>query len=238
VPGRGVKKLIGRKKIVEALVSLAGQGETVLVHGPRGIGKSAILAEVARKIRAAGKPCKVWPQTEAFGDVVLGLAEVYPDVQVVGRNHRQLRNAFRLAIEADPGVLILDHFTGTGTAMKGFLRHLRRSGLGILIAAEVDHPRDRARLRHMMLSPWEVPVPPLPPKHLRIAFDDALRDFALPHPLDEAGTIALLGMTRGRPGWIRSALERLSVPRYWSNGKVLVDLLEIDVTIEISESNP
>jgi len=231
-----VKKVIGRTTIVERLFSLACQGEMVLVYGPRGIGKSAVLAEVARKVRAVGKPCAVWPETETFRDVVLGLAEVYPEFLVEGRNHRQLRNAFRLAIEADPGVLGLDHFTSAGTAMKGFLLHLRRSGLGILITAEVDHPRDRARLRGMGLTHWEVQVPPLLPQHLRVIFEEARRDFTLPHPLAEEGILALLEMTRGHPGWIRSILERLSAPRYWSNGKVLGDLLEIDVAIEASGS--
>jgi hypothetical protein len=233
-----VKKALGRKRIVETLASLACRGDTVLVYGPLGIGKTAILAAVARKVKASGKPYEVWPKTETFRDVVLGLAETYPEVQVYGWNHRQLRNAFRLAIEAEPGILLLDHFAGVGTAMKGFLRYLRLSGLGILIAAEVEHPRDHARLRDMRLTHCEVEVPPLPAPYLRVLFEDALRRTTLPHPLDEEALVVHIEKARGRPGWIPRILRRLSDPRYWSGGKALADLIEIDVAIECSGTAP
>jgi len=228
----------GRKKIIDLLASLASGGETVLVYGPRGIGKSTIISQVARKVRAAGRPCAVWPETEMFRDVVFGLSEIYPHVQIEGKNHRQLRNAFRLSIEAEPGVLLLDHFREAGTALKGFLRYLRHSGLGILIAADADHARDHHRLRRARLTHREVAVPPLTIPLLRKVFQDALGPIQLPHVLDESSLLAVLETARGRPGMIQPIIHRLASPRYWSNGEVLPDLLGVDVAMDAFQWAP
>jgi len=58
--------------------ALALSGETVMVYGPLGIGKTAILGELARRAEQAGRPCAICPRTERLSDVTEALVRCYP----------------------------------------------------------------------------------------------------------------------------------------------------------------
>lgn len=221
--------------MVDELAALACDGDTVLVFGPLGIGKSSILSEAVRCMRRRGTPCGFSERTTTFQDIVRGLEGAYPGIEAHGRKHRQLRYRLRLSIESRRGVLVLDHLSSVGTAAKGLLRYARGLRLGILIGADIENPRDHAWLRSLRLSHREFRVPPLPDRYLETVFDTALSAIVLPHPLDEAASSSIVEKAQGRPGWIVRMARRLEEERYWSHGRVLVDLLGIDVAVETME---
>ena len=223
--------LIGRTALLADLSAQVAAGNTVLIHGPWGIGKSALLAELHRSWRARGRPCGLAPQTRVLGDVTLALAEAYPKVTSTGRSQRQLRSALRMAVESNPGVLLLDHVAARGTALKGFLRSLQGTGLGVLLAVDVEDRQDRERVRALALAYREVEVPPLPPRHLRLLLDSGLAD--IPHRLADLDRKALLELAAGRPGWVHDMVRRLAAPHYWGGQKVLIELLRCDVSLEV-----
>lgn len=223
--------LLGRAPLVDALWRSLGEGHTVLVHGPVGIGKTALVAALATRARRASRPCGHAPKTEALGDVTQALADAYPDTE--GATQRQLRGRLRLAVERKPGLLLLDHVTAAGTATKGFLKSLRGMGLGVLIAGDVEHPRDHARLREFGLAYREIEVPPLTARHL-VQILERLWVGRAPLHADDAA--ALVRAAQGRPGWLVTAAECLAERRYWSaDRRVHLTLLAAEVAIATAQ---
>ncbi|HZS41775.1 MAG TPA: ATP-binding protein [Polyangia bacterium] len=220
--------LLGRTTLIASLWERARDGQTVLLHGPVGSGKTAILDELRRRAARLDVPCGISPQTATLGDLTRALTQAYPVVDPTGRTQRRLRSGLRLAIAARPGVLLLDHVVAAGAAVKGFLRSLRGTGLGVVLAGDVEHPRDHARLRALGLAYREIAIPPLDGRYCaRLLADGA---HAL---LVEGDRIALVRMAEGRPGWALAIARRLSDERYWSGDRVRLELLRADVSIAL-----
>jgi hypothetical protein len=226
-----VNAVLGRESLVESLIDLALDGKTVLLLGPVGIGKTTVLGELARRARESGRPCGVSHRTDALGDLTRALSTAYSGLALEGRSQRAIRGGLRLEVERRPGVLVLDGLRGAGSAFKSFLRSLRGTGLGVLIAADVEHASDRRRVRTLGLASREWGIPPLPPRHLRRVLESSVCDGALPHALAEEDRKAILEAARGRPGWIVMCVERLQSPRYWDRGRVRRELLSVDVAM-------
>lgn len=228
---RAAVPVVGRAQIIDDLWQGVAAGHTILLHGPVGIGKSALLDAIAARARRARKPCARAQRTEQLADVTQALAQAYPEVAAT--TQRQLRGRLRLAVERRPGVLLLDHVGAAGTATKGFLRSLRGLGLGVLLAGDVEHPRDHQRLRDFGLAYREVAVPPLSTRSMSRVLTASLASSRPLHADDEA---ALLTAARGRPGWLIAAVERLADPRYWSDdGRVRQTLLAADLTVATAQ---
>jgi hypothetical protein len=141
----------------------------------------------------------------------------------------------RLAIERQPGVLLLDHLLDVGNAVKGYLRLLRGTGLGMVIAADVEHPRDHARVRARGLSYRELTLPPLPERYMRRLLDREIEARQITNPVSESDRRALVRVACGRPGWIARLISAASKPRYWREADLLVDLLATDVAIAVTQ---
>jgi hypothetical protein len=69
--------VLGRDEILDTVEALALSGETVLIYGPLGIGKTAILGELAHRAECAGRPCGICPRTERLADVTEALVRGY-----------------------------------------------------------------------------------------------------------------------------------------------------------------
>jgi len=230
---RDGQALVGRDDVIASLEGLAGEGQTVLVYGPVGIGKTSVLGDLARRAQRKQRPCAFCPRTEHLADVAAALARAYPDASI-GRSQRQRRSRLRLAVEANPGVLLLDDFIFVGTALKGYLRSLRGSGLGVVIAADVDQARDHARLREHGLAYRELALPPLRAALMRQLLERETARRALPWPLAEEDRDALLHVAQGRPGWIVSLVAAAVEVRYWHESRLAVDVLVADLLIKIT----
>jgi len=223
------ERLHGREKLLAQLQGAAMTGKTVLVFGPIGIGKTAILRELQRRVAAAGRPCGYASRVTALGDVTRALGDAYPEVSAHERTQRSYRASLRMAVEVRPGVLLLDHLARAGTGLRGFLRSLQGTGLGVLLAGDVEYPRDRARLRELRLAYREEEVPPLTPRQLRRVLEDGLRARTLPWPLGERDRAVLLDAAQGRPGRVVAFAERLADAQYWEDGHLRVARLTGDV---------
>jgi hypothetical protein len=121
-----------------------------------------------------------------------------------------------------------------GTATRGFLRSLRASGLGVVLAVDVEAPRDHARARAMRLTHLELEVPPFEGRLLRQLLAQQLAARTLPHELTDPDRAALVEVALGRPGWIVMLAERLADRQYWSRGHVFTELLRADVSIAVA----
>jgi hypothetical protein len=148
---------------------------------------------------------------------------------------RQRHSRVRLAIERQPGILLLDHLLDVGNAVKGYLRSLRGTGLGMVIAVDVEHPRDHARIRTRGLAYREFALPPLHGWHLRRLLERKLESQRLLTPVSESDRDALIQVARGRPGWIVRLAAAASQARYWRGDRLLIDLLATDASIAVTQ---
>jgi len=210
-----------RRRFADRLLAKALSGRTVLLLGPVGNGKTTILREVARDVRARGIPCGLAPRTATLRDVTAALAEAYPTVQGAARTQRSLRGSLRLAVDGRPGVLLLDHLVGAGTATRGYLRSLQGTGLGVVIVADMDTPRDKARVRDLRLGHDELEVPRVGGRTLMGLLDSGLGGRTLPGLLSQPDRRRLVDGARGCPGRIVLLLHVIGDPAYWRDGRPL-----------------
>jgi energy-coupling factor transporter ATP-binding protein EcfA2 len=230
-----VVALYGRKAIVDDVAALMLRGQTVLLYGPMGIGKTAILEAVRQAVEKEHRPGGFSAQTRLLSDLTAALLQAYPAVTIEGRTQRQIRSTLRLAVENNPAVLLLDHIHEAGTQFKGYLRSLRGIGLGVLFAADVEVPRDHESFRSMHLAYREMEVPPLPSRYLRRILENLLAEKSLPYPLTDADRSALLKAAHGRPGWMLMIGDLLQSADYWSCGRVHVESMQADIMIKINK---
>jgi len=217
-----------RDRVLREIETLLRAGNTVLVWGPWGIGKSTWLAALHEHARRERLPCGISPQTSSLRDVTQAFARAYPEVSLEQRSQRQIRWALRLALDAQPGLLLLDDLRKAGSALRSFLRSLRGSGLGIGIAADVEGPRDLARLRALHLAYHERAFPPL-----RGAPLHKLVSNAVPASIHAQDRRTLVRMAAGRPGWVVRIGERLRDPEYWRGDRIQLEKLRADIAVEV-----
>lgn len=174
--------LVGREQELARIGAMLDEGQVVVLYGPVGVGKSALLRALARRARQRRRPCALATRTASLGDFTGALSHAYPGVPNDG-TQRQLRGRLRMAVQSRPAVLLLDQLGHPGTAFKGAIRAMRGTGVGIVLAADVDQPRDHEQLRAMGLSHWEIELRPLHGHSMRALLQALLERRTLAHPL-------------------------------------------------------
>jgi energy-coupling factor transporter ATP-binding protein EcfA2 len=84
-------RLYGRRKVVTDLAEPLLAGRTVLLNGPMGSGKSALLEALARRMKKQRRPCGISRSTRSLSDITEALLSAYPAVPGEGRTRRQMR---------------------------------------------------------------------------------------------------------------------------------------------------
>ena len=215
------------------LLRRLGAGERVILCGPRGAGKSTLVAALQRDIECAGLPCGHCAATAHLDDITRALERAYPTIDVAAIRRRAARSRLWLAADQRPGVLLLDHVTQLNNAMVGFLRRLAGGIAGVLLVLDVDSARERQAVRPGRLGGIPRQMPPLPAATLRALWREQCTRRALPLPPSRAER-QLLRAAHGRPGWIVQCAELAAHPRYWREGQLtLLNLLCSDTEIAL-----
>jgi hypothetical protein len=230
------KGLVARRDIITALWTLLDEGVTVLLYGPVGVGKTSLIRALRERASSRRVPCGVSARTETLQDLTNALSLAYPSVDARSGTQRQIRARLRNAVEEHPGLLLLDHVGATGTAFKGALRAMRGMGLGVLLAGDVDHPRDHARLRALRLAQREVELPRLHGSAIHGVLMAAASEVAgFPFDLKDNDIRALALASEGLPGRAVSFVEALRDPGSWRSGHPRFDWLRTEAVIGAAE---
>jgi replication-associated recombination protein RarA len=230
-----MRSLIGRDRALADLWAALSDGRVVFLFGPVGIGKTSVMRALAERARRLRRPVAYAASTNGLADVTLALRDAYARDMGVAQHQRQIRGRIRMAVDRDPGVLLLDHVEFRGTAVKGFVRSIQGSGLGILLAADVDHPRDRERMRSLRLTHREYELEPLTRVQSLKVLRAALTESAPAHPVSEGITEELLRIANGRPGALHLLARKLADPTSWSDGNARLTKLRNDLVVESTE---
>jgi len=207
-------------------------GAHVVLYGPRGSGKSTLVAGIQHSLQARGMPCGLASHMNSLADLTQALARAYPDVDVSALSQRRARSKLRTASDCRRGVLLLDHVTTVGTAAIGFMRRLRGGIAGVLLVVDVEVERERQRLRAQQLGTCTLRMPlAANPLLRRLLITESERTgAALPGPRELR---YLVQAARGRPGWIMQCAQRLRQPDYWHAGALYTHVLCSDVEIAL-----
>ena len=217
--------LRGREHVIDTLLEGLCAGHRILLYGPVGVGKSAILHAIAERLRGGSRPYGLITRTGSLHDVTAALAAAYPDLDTEGLKQGTIRFALRSAVDRCAPILLLDGLVAAAAPMRTFLRILEGKGAGVLIAADVAHDRDHQRVRKMRLAYREVALPPLDTRIIR----EQLAALVRPGLVDQ-----LLPIVHGLPGRAHVAAALVQRPRYWSDGALLRSVLETDVDAEMA----
>jgi hypothetical protein len=227
--------LVGRAVILGELARLLDGGRTVLLYGPVGVGKSSVIRWLDARAEARGIPRAVALDTNTLGDLTAALVRAYPDVDVGSVTMRQARSRLRNAVERRPGIVLLDHLGQTGRAFKGALRSIRGMGVGVLLAADVEQPRDHERIRRLRLTHSEVELPTLHGSTMRTLMRSMVAAADLPFPLRAEDASALVTAAEGLPGRAAWIVEALHDSGAWWNGRPRCDWLRAEAIIAAAE---
>lgn len=210
-----------------ALESRLQNGEHLALYGPRGSGKSTVLAELERRLARERVPCGRSQVTTSLGDVTSALARAYPAVDILEVTQRTARYRLWAAADRRAGVLLLDHLDCASNAMVSFLRRLHGRIVGVLSAVDVDNHRERQSMKPWRFGALSVRMPLAPARRLRRLLQVRRESLRLP-PLEPEEEYRLVAAAKGRPGWIVRCTELAREGRYWRDSKLFLTVLCTD----------
>ncbi len=211
-------------------------GSHLTLYGPRGSGKSSLVAMLHEHYRSIGIPCGVASHISGLPDIVSALLQAYPDTDIEGLSKRAARFRLHAAADRVRGVLLLDHTTAMTTAMIGFLRRLRGGIAGALLVADVDSESERMRMRAWRSGALSVRMPLISYDQLHRHCLGICAQCGLP-TIEQRTMRQIVRAARGRVGWISECMRRLQTPEYWSEGRLHAAILCTDTEIAVRESH-
>ncbi len=129
----------------------------------------------------------------------------------------------------------LDDVGHVGTAMKSFLRRLRGGIAGMMLAVDVDSPRERGRLRAQHLGCQTLRMPPLEGKAQRALLETRWAARELP-TLSVTVRRQLIRLAYGRPGWIIACVDLARDRAYWRGNTAQSAVLALDTELRLRTS--
>lgn len=206
------------------------RGQHVVLWGPRGSGKTTLLHAVLQEL--GDVRCALSASTCSLDDITRALERAYIAVPTRGLKRRAARARLWSAADIEPGCLLLDHVTRVPAAMKGWLRRLRGGVMGVVLAVDVDSPRERERLRALKIGSTTFRMPRTTSGTLSRLLTTS---WAHSHrtPLIARARGILVRAARGRPGWVMQCVALASEPRYWHDGQLKTEVLVLDTEIRL-----
>ncbi len=218
--GRPTLPFIGREREIERLCRLHTQGERVLILGPAGVGKSALIAHLRQPLGL-----RVCPGSERLSDICEALErELHlesAELRLVARKNRVLK-----ALEGSRRAVVFDGASRTTPRLASFIECAsQRTPVWLCIRSE--HPWDVGRVWPLLVRFEHVELKPFRCDEARWLVEAAVRTGAL---RAEALKIVewLHRHAAGNPKMLCEFLAEIARGRYDLNQPLALRRLELD----------
>ena len=194
--------LTGRTAIVRGLTDRVDRGESVLVVGGRGSGRSRLLADVARSARAPRR-WTIQGRDSVPNVPLVPFAGLLADLGVDNSTPLSIYTSLPRVVVDLGGVIVVDDADLLDQASTVLLVQMSRAGVTTIVSA-VEQARVGQVLRdHLTTSRWSVQVVP----DLTDGDVQKLSEHLLGSPLVVPSAAALLNRVRGNPGLVTELLS-------------------------------
>ncbi|HAK95988.1 MAG TPA: hypothetical protein DCM87_13605 [Planctomycetes bacterium] len=221
-PGNSCESLpfVGRRKEVSRLESLHSRRRHVVLFGPAGIGKSALLRRVA-----GGVPLLMSPRSLRLSDVCAFLERGLGSAGARQRLPARVRHLLS-AVGGTGATVVLDGVARAGSDLTWFVERLMER-VPVWIAARSDDVRDLGRLWALSAGFERVELSPFRPAETR-AFVEAAVELGLV-PREAIRIVAWLHrQSAGSPLVLCELVAALAEGRYDLGNPLALERLDLD----------
>jgi len=211
---------VARRKEAAQLRRLHGERRHVLIIGPAGVGKSALVAHVGEKL-----PLILSPQSETLGEICdnleLGLRLPARDLRLAQRKNRLLK----ILAESGPTV-VFDGASWTTPKLASFIENVSVR-VPVWLCVRSEHPWDVGRIWPLLARFERVELKPLHPGESLLLVEAAVRDGKV--PADTLNIVEWLHRrAAGSPKILCELLEEIARGHYNLSSRDALRRLDLD----------
>lgn len=211
--------LVGREGVVSRLVASVDEGAGAVLRGPRGRGCSAVLAEAARRLRAAGRTTVVLDAVGGPDRPFGALHRVLPAPLPDGIAAATLAQVVAALVGPAPApgddrprpVVVVDELDAVDDGTSAVLHHAVTTGRARLLASVRADPGGA----DASLAWWRDIVARVELPALDRDGSDELVERLAGGPVDAATRERLWLLARGHPGWLVAAVGATRAAGAW-----------------------
>lgn len=234
------ERMVERDAALHTIRTRIDRGESVLVHGPAGIGTSTLVE--AAFLQTRRRP--LWCRNAASGSDIYRAAltgtirasngeasgSTSSARAVSGWSSVRCRGLLEKALRAGDWCLVLDPAPKASRVLAHALQDLLRlSGTPLLACAISPHMEDIGELSLFFpLRSDRLSLEPLSDAAMLALGRNECARRGLPENLSEEALRQLLRFAQGRPGVLLRLLEMARMPRYWVGATLKANLLYVD----------
>lgn len=240
--------LVGLRAECQRLVSALQKRQRLLILGPAGSGKSALIAHSVAGLESHQDIITI-PYSANLHHLLIDLSRILlrtdhsaflklarlgddPERWLSQQTSVHLRGLLWTALETEPRVIILDGISSAGFPTYRFLQRLSfAKGVGLIASAR--DPISLGALSRLFWDPRNTMlIPPLNDSEAKQLFDMAIRHFDLNHLEIEEFRVKAIGAAQGNPGQLIEMCKLAANPIYISGTHIKFAPLRIDALMK------
>jgi hypothetical protein len=215
---------VGREREIARLRQLHKQHKHVLILGPEGVGKTALVAHLRESLNL-----RVCPASERLSDICEALEREFDleagDLHLVPRKNRLLK-----LLKGTKRTVVFDGASWTTPKLSSFIENVTERA-PVWLCARSEHPWDVGRIWPLLVRFEKVEIKPFHPTETRGLVEAAIRLGITPSSAADA-IERLHQLCAGNPKILCELIEGLATGHYDPHQKFDLRLLDLDRRIQ------